>query len=500
MSRFKLERVFPVYPFLLGIIWVLLTYASNKEILPSAGIVVMPILVVLGAIAAAFVVSYLVSRDVNLAALVSSLLFLLTIAHGYVRNYTGVQGTYLAVVWLALIVIGIVAVGKLTRPKGRVHLTVIGSVVSVSILIVSLVAAFTGQYAVASPPKAEPVAINSMLVELPSVYYIVPDTYASNYVLREYFGYNNSSFTGWLEGKGFDVVDESYANYHHSILSISSVLNMRYWTDEDLGNPAARKLGQYIYDNPVALTFKEAGYTNVHLGSWWGFTAGSSHAGIVVPYSNLSELDFLLLRLTLWYDLLDLVDRGGDNLLREAHLSQVRNLVTKSAADEPVFVFCHMILPHSPYLFDATGNPVTDRMADADILERMYLDQLTFTNSLLRQAIDEILARHEVTPIIVVAADEGNAGSEWYEYWVSKRGLHTITEDRPHLVTMRQGAFFAVLNPYGDTPSSPVNIFRSLFNDLFGSQLEILPDRYFLKSLSQYEHEFIEVTEWLMNN
>ena len=63
---------------------------------------------------------------------------------------------------------------------------------------------------------------------MPDIYYIVLDMYASSDVLKDVFGYDNSSFTDFLEERGFYVAYNSRANYPVTYLSLASSLNMGY--------------------------------------------------------------------------------------------------------------------------------------------------------------------------------------------------------------------------------------------------------------------------------
>lgn len=484
----------PFYPILLGVIWVLITYSANRLILPSPRETIIPILVVSGIIAAVWAVTQLIVRDWRKSALIVAVIFCITIAHGYIRDYTNIAGIKLAPIWLAFIVVGVLSVVKITRPKGRENLTIVCNVLCVSILIVSLVTSLT-DIAFERSGTYSPVTIREEHNPKPDVYYIIPDTYTSQFILSNYLDFDNSEFMDFLDGVGFEVNESSYANYHHSILSISSVLNLDYWTEEGLGLPTRRKLGDALYQNPVGDTFVEAGYTYIHMGSWWSFTSSNAVANITSQFSNLSELSFELYRMTLWYDLLDyFFDAGGNRILREATLNQIYTLPEIAEMEEPTFTFCHLILPHPPFLFDSEGNHVSGWSMPPDEWKRMYLEQLQFTNRVLEQTINQIITGSSITPIIIICSDEGYASTEWQEYWSSHHSLKSIVVDKPDLVYMRQGNIIAVLNPYGDPPSSPVNIFRCTFNCLFDSQLEYLPDRYFLSGI--YEKP-IEITEFI---
>jgi len=137
------KLLIPIYPILLGIVWVLTVYLANKEQLPSVSIIILPILVVSIIIGAVWFITKLIVKDWKKSALIVSVIFLLTIAHGYIREYTDIAGIKMVPIWLGLMVVGVFAILKVTRPKGRDSLTIVGNILCISILVVSLVSFLT---------------------------------------------------------------------------------------------------------------------------------------------------------------------------------------------------------------------------------------------------------------------------------------------------------------------------------------------------------------------
>ena len=64
--------------------------------------------------------------------------------------------------------------------------------------------------------------------ELPDIYYIIFDAYASTSTLKEVYNYDNQNFNDFLTAKGFYVTSKSQTNYPLSFLSLASSLNMKY--------------------------------------------------------------------------------------------------------------------------------------------------------------------------------------------------------------------------------------------------------------------------------
>jgi len=134
--------------------------------------------------------------------------------------------------------------------------------------------------------------------------------------------------------------------------------------------------------------------------------------------------------------------------------------------DGPVFVFAHVIKPHVPYSFDRFGNVSFDSEQGFDSdhdpsVTEPYFGQLIYLNSLVLETVDDILARSETTPIIVISADHGR-------------------RDQPG--NPINSIFVAYLLPDGGNemlyPSiSSVNSFRVVLDYSFNLDLGLLEDR-----------------------
>ena len=60
------------------------------------------------------------------------------------------------------------------------------------------------------------------------VYYLLFDRYGSEKALRQYFGFDDSSFYNELEKRGFVVDRKAITSYPMTSTSMASTLNMRY--------------------------------------------------------------------------------------------------------------------------------------------------------------------------------------------------------------------------------------------------------------------------------
>src|SRR5581483_7331690 len=154
--------------------------------------------------------------------------------------------------------------------------------------IIGIIRYETSQEApIASPlTLPDPKSLFSQIKELPDIYYIVPEDYASSKVLQNYFHYDNSGFTDFLTEKGFYVTSESASNYPKTFLSLASTLNMEYLDYlSSLKNSSDQTLvNSLIEDNHVVRFLQGLGYHYYQMGSWWDPT----------KRSKLAEENFIL--------------------------------------------------------------------------------------------------------------------------------------------------------------------------------------------------------------
>lgn len=369
------------------------------------------------------------------------------------------------------------------------------------------------------PPVTEAAFAVQPPAVMPDVYYIVLDEYAGNRSLLNNLGYDNSEFTRSLRERGFYVADGAHANYFATRFSLGASLNMHYLDSlyghraEDMG-PA----GALVQDNIVLQTFKQLGYTIIHIASSFPFTRTNRYADIVydgfdeqiIKLGGVIELNTKLLHISEFH-----LSFGQTTLLRpfmetvELNDSRVRvafNLEKLSeipTMPEPTFTFAHFILPHAPYVFGPNDGPVNpERPVDGQIVDdakyrahAQYIDQVIYTNRAISQLVDTILERSATEPIILIQGDHGyrwlctdcfNESRSWDDAYYSDVVLPILS------------AYY--LPDGGDSqlyPTiSPVNLFRVIFDYYFGAELGLIEDRYFRpEDYYSRPYYFVDITE-----
>jgi hypothetical protein len=91
---------------------------------------------------------------------------------------------------------------------------------------------------------------------------------------------------------------------------------------------------------------------------------------------------------------------------KERHQEIIRQtLLAAQQLDSPKLVFCHLYMPHGLHIFNRDGslNLLSNHFKDTPA---KYLEQVLYTNSLLKKMIRGLLQAHG-DPIIVLTGDHG---------------------------------------------------------------------------------------------
>jgi hypothetical protein len=353
----------------------------------------------------------------------------------------------------------------------------------------------------------------------PDIYFIVLDAYTRADVLEAYYGYDNTPFVEFLQERGFYVDPVARSNYDHTDLSIPSALNMVHLDSlpeflrengyDDSEQVIRRIAKALLHENQVRAVFAELGYDFVAFDS--GYEATQVWDADVFVQSpaiedvGLWEIGFekLLLDNSFGRALLDLL---GDHFqphvrMFEAHRERVlftlETLPTIADMDGDHVVFAHVVSPHVPFVFGPDGAPIEGEdpytLLDAQPGNlqniNLYRDQLHYLNQLLMQCVEQILARSDTPPIIILQADHGSkvfAGDE------------PLPEER---IPLNFPILSAYLFPSGlageelPAPITPVNTFRLVLREAFGVPVDLLdPSSYWLR-MDQGALDFIDVCE-----
>ena len=304
-------------------------------------------------------------------------------------------------------------------------------------------------------------------------------------------GIDNSEFLRSLTDRGFYIADCSESNYLFTSISLTSSLNMDYLpslsplfsaenTDEAI-------VDLYLKNNLVRTTLEELGYTTIafETGYYWSswkdadiYLAPNRTNADLIMGSKINEYEAMLIRSTGFLAVLDSSSKLLETYLGDLHfpysnhinreLYLLETMQEIPAWDAPKFVFAHILIPHYPYVFSAEGEILTDpgywdnpqdrgTPINTEYFLDGYTNQVAFINTQILEVVDSILQRSTNPPIILIQGDTGVQ------------------------VTYKQAILNAYYFPDGNYSDlydtiSPVNSFRVVFNQFFGSDYAYLED------------------------
>ena len=311
--------------------------------------------------------------------------------------------------------------------------------------------------------------ISSIKKNNPNIYYIMVDGYPRHDTLQYVFDFNNWPFLNYLQSKGFFIVENSCSNYHHTRASLSSTLNMEYMIDG---------CGQ----RPFSLRFlKKQGYTLINVSSNLEFTANWNFFDQYKGLLSLRTFGLHFLRKTAFLPFVNRMELFQKSYIIKNQFKELQKI--PGSYKQPIFVFCHILLPHLPFAFDKNGNHprvekdiMTINLYDKENLSN-YINQITILNKLLKLSIDTILEKSASPPIIILQSDHGS-------FFIGRSIAYKkpIKDFTQFELKERMSNFSAFYLPEQGSEKlysemSNINTFRVIFDHYFGTTFGLLQDK-----------------------
>lgn len=480
-----LRQVAPLFAPMLFAAYPLLSLYAHNQTEVELGLLWWPLALCVGAAVLLYGLFMLIFKRGTKAGALASLVVATFFAYGIYSEKAsgwGLTDRWFLPLWAALFVLGAVA---LVRTRRDLATLTLGLTVGAVVLVVGPVARIAIYEAnhpspAISDPKLWPTALPKPVppsgARLPDIYFLIPDDYARQDILKRYFGYDNSHFIRQLKQRGFVISPQSRSPYSDSEMNIAAAVNMDYLSrlPSILGKDSedSRPVRRMIHDNRASRLLKSLGYRYVHLDTdEVTFPAGNPHISRVATPDSF---------MTLWMQQSVLSKVGGwfgfneaatNERFRKTIRSEFAALASVPPEPGPKFVLFHTLMPHDPYIFGPRGGSITfpDHSAEGHTMKigmRYYVKQAKFTETKLLEATDAILARSKQPPIILIQADEGFEASE--DDW----GLATVRD-------MRVKGIAALYLP-GKAKARPpeklntVNTLRFIFNGYLGTRYPLL--------------------------
>jgi hypothetical protein len=528
MYPMSLSRPLILHPFLLAVYSVLVLYAHNigemflQDILLLGGIVVAVAVLLFGLL-------WLILRDARKGGVATTALLLVLLFYEHI--YRALHELFdfqirHRVVFPVLVLFLSGAVLMLMRREARLRsATVVLNWMTAVLVLMPLITilsqdVFTTSHGTTSGTKAEtesgdiPLQLSAS-GRKPHVFFLILDRYAANRTLKDQYAFDNQEFEDYLRSRGFYIAVNSTANYLRTAPSFASTFHMDYLDQLALQAGSGSDKWQPIYrmiqgNHRVLRAFRKLGYRYVHMGSWWeptryheladenyNLNMGSwwdpksglfSSSEAVSVYNSGTMLPFVY-GLFGGYE----VKWGREQCERIPYQFDKLKQVATSAA--PTFVFAHILLPHSPYVFDENGRCMSPEESRRRSLRDNYIGQVKYANKEVVELVSALL-EHKDKPIIIIQADEGPFPQRYDDNKVPIDWTRATADELREKFRILNAMYLpGVDSTKLHSSISSVNTFRVVFKEFFGANLPLLEDRSFAYPNTHHLYDFFEVSE-----
>jgi hypothetical protein len=392
---------------------------------------------------------------------------------------------YLAPIYLVLCVALIWLIwSRVKNPENLLKITTSIALLLVFVQIAQIAYYEISSYVIQRKRASEPTIDRTIEVdEKKDIYLIVLDAYTRSDLLKDKLEFDNSDFLNELDEMGFYVVPCSRSNYSYTLQSMTSELNMDYldnlgleFDDLILSDSLKHSEVRSILDNMgYEFVYYETGYPPTEIDDADKF--------VKAPNANsFTDFEVLYIRTTvfgspysLFYKDYSQSNEAVINNYVNRVMSTFSGLQHPIESDAPLFVYAHIVSPHSPKVFTRRGGiNVRWETEFISAVDGTY----TFVQNQTIKALKEIIAKSDQDPIIILQSDHADIS-----IFGANRNLN--------------------LNAYylpGDGESqlyptiTPVNTFRLIFSEYFGMDYPLLPDIVYA-SPQNSRYDFVQVED-----
>ena len=490
-----------VHPLLFSLYPIILLYSTNFGLVEFPDVIGTALATVCLSVLFWWVVTHFISDYKRAGLIVTAVIIVIFSFEAFCQQLLKeFQGNFLGdlavIIFWALLAVGIVFVLSARHLTNQLtySMNILGTLLCCILLMIPAAQRYRTAQARALLPDRQvwdaDAHVAPQNVDQRDIYYVVLDGYGRADVLQQEYGFQSPGLVEFLERRGFVVAKKSMANYPFTVVSMASSLNFSYLQDM-VGDRLSshqdyRFIRELLRDSRVLRFLRSAGYSvvtvhgtnrslnlgdrDVEIGGWWQPSIFGTRVWGMTPFP--------------W-----LMRKAGWPIFYDLHRMRILEAFEKlsEAADlpGPKFVYSHIFVGHPPFVFGPKGEEVNwdtgygwhdgDSLMDAAGASRQqyvtaYRDQVKYLNGKIKAAVDSILERSSVPPVMIIQGDHG-PGSR-----LSVKSLDgTNVKER-----------FSILNAYHlpgaesellyDT-ISPVNTFRIVLNEYFGTSYPILEDK-----------------------
>ncbi len=419
-----------IYPFLLGWYPVLALRNHNIDYVDLATIIRTLVIVTAG-IASVSLISGLAIRNLEKQSVITGVIGILSLSYGHVYIQLGeilghpIQHRYLAGMYILIFLMVTILVLFKVQDAGKVaYFLAIASVVLIVMATYQTIRYDVKVFRAMNTAKQAFVTTGPSLAgnRLPDFYMIILDAHTRSDVLITRFDYDNSAFVQALTEMGFYVAECSQSNYASTKLSLVSATFGDYIQNIIPGGGPLPPLEA----SPVNQILKSLGYKTIafenrarghfDLDEDIHLSRNQVALGKFDVLGGFNEFERMMIDTSLMRFVFDTEIIPGFNDLRlrdweyREHYQQTNYILSELEnipnITGPKFVFVHIMVPHTPFIFKPDG---TYQYIKSSI--NGYRSNVEFIDNRLPSVLRSIVEKSDLPPIIMVMGDHGPATS-----------------------------------------------------------------------------------------
>jgi len=294
-----------------------------------------------------------------------------------------------------------------------------------------------------------------------------------------------------LEDLGFYVADCAQSNYPITKLSVTSTFYANYHQEATLypvySSLAIETLRSEGYR---VITFENRSSGHFAIGEDLQLSRNQMLLSGLDLTGGLSEFEVMLWKTTfarIAYDMPQLIPAFNVKSLQKweyyEHYQQTYFMLDElkrlPEMAGPKFVFAHFLVPHPPFIFAPDGQfSWWEGQAEG------YVSNVQFIDSQIVPVVAEIIKNSKTPPVIIIMGDHGATGIPKLE--------------RPEWRMSILNAYYVNDQAKKDLYATitPVNTFRVIFNNYFGTDYPLLEDlSYHSSNMEKFTSEFLVPNE-----
>jgi len=475
-DTFWKKIIFLIYPYLLAFYPILALRNHNIEYVDIASVLRALIIVATGTLLIQLI-SLMFLRSLEKSSLIVSLVMILFLSYGHLYNqFEATFGFPIHHRYLAILLAVVLVLKKdqladaLSQFMGIVSLVLIVMVLFDSIRID--LRAYRAEAAVANQSTS---GIDSQINNTkPDFYLIILDGHTRSDVLESRFGYDNSEFIQQLRALGFYVAGCGQSNYASTKLSLVSSLFGDYIQNfvkqgQSLPPLKASAVNQVLR----ALGYKTIAFQNRAQGQFdlkEDITL-SRHQMALGKFDlggGINEFEKMLVDTSFMHFLVDteLIPGLDRDKVMEwedlEHYYQTNYILSEleklPAFPGPKFVYAHIMVPHSPFIFAPDGSFLRNTSPIDG-----YRSNVEFIDNHLPSILRTIIENSNPDPIIILMGDHGPSTRKTITQQMRMAILNAY-----YVNSIAREQFYSTV--------TPINATRIILNAHFGSTYPLLED------------------------